>query len=188
VAAIRAYGARILSILEAPPRLADGTRNELDPPALPLSPEATTAWITFHDHVERQCAGELAGVRDFAAKAAEHAARIAGVITIVEDLYAREIGVEAMDGAIELVDWYLEEACRLEQSGLVNLTLRRSAALLEWLQKQPDRKAGVSEILQFGPGSTRTKARADEALAILAAHNWIVEVSARPRVVKALAP
>jgi Protein of unknown function (DUF3987) len=90
--AIKAYGARILSILEAEPALADGKQNEFEPPALPLSPDAATGWKAFHDHVETQCghSGELVQIRDFAAKAAEHAARIAGVVTIVENLQARE--------------------------------------------------------------------------------------------------
>jgi Protein of unknown function (DUF3987) len=83
----------MLSILEAEPMMAPGTRNELEPRPLPIAPEAATIWRDFHGHVEMQCGadGPLALVRDFAAKAAEHAARIAGVLTIVEDLRAREI-------------------------------------------------------------------------------------------------
>ena len=64
--------------------------------------EAATIWRDFHDHVETQCGadGPLALVQDFAAKAAEHAARIAGVLTIVEDLQAREIRAGAMRNAL----------------------------------------------------------------------------------------
>ena len=44
-------------------------------------------WMRFHDHVEAQSGsmGNLAAVRDLAGKIAEHAARIAGVLTIVND-------------------------------------------------------------------------------------------------------
>ena len=106
-AAIKAYRARLLSILEAAPALAEGKRNELAPRALPLSLDATKLWIGFHDHVEAQLApdGPLAPIKSFAAKAAEQAARIAGVITIVEDLHAPEISAEVMAGAITLADW-----------------------------------------------------------------------------------
>ena len=92
------YGARVLSILEAELALAPGKRSELDPRVLPIASEAAIIWRDFHDHVETQCGADspLALVRDFAAKAAEHAARIAGVLTIVEDLHAREIGRDAM--------------------------------------------------------------------------------------------
>lgn len=110
VASIRAYGARMLSILEAEPALAEGKRNELEPRALPLSEEAGEAWKTFYNHVETQCGPKnpLGPIGDIAAKMAEHAARIAGVITIIEDLYAKEIGIrgdEQRAGACRLVSW-----------------------------------------------------------------------------------
>lgn len=51
------------------------------------SGSATGIWQEFYDHIESQCGSgnPLASIGDFAAKAAEHAARIAGVITL-EDL------------------------------------------------------------------------------------------------------
>jgi len=123
-------------------------------------------------------------IGDFAAKAAEHAARIAGVLTIVEDLHAREIWLDAMEGAVALVDWYVSEALRLQQAGRTDTKLLRAAKLLEWLQGQPGGMAGISAILTHGPNALRTKAAAEEALAILAAHGWTVEVSQRPRIIK----
>jgi hypothetical protein len=180
-ATIKAYGARLLSILEAEPALEPGTRNELAPRALPISASATEIW-----RIEGQCgAGNgLEAIGDFAAKAAEHAARIAGVLTIVEDLHAREIGLDAMEGAVALVDWYVCEALRLKQAGRTDPKLLRAAKLLEWLQGQSGGMAGISAILTHGPNALRTKAAAEEALAVLAAHGWTVEVSQRPRVIK----
>jgi Protein of unknown function (DUF3987) len=187
--AIKAYGARLLSILEASRALAPGKCNELDPPALPLSPDAAAAWKAFHDHVESQCGkdGELAATRDFAGKAAEHAARIAGVLTIVHDLRAKDIDATAMRRALEIADWYVAEAARLQQAGMINPRLRRAASLLEWLHSQPRAEANFREILRSGPSQTRLKANAEDALAILAAHGWIVEISERPRVIRAFA-
>jgi Protein of unknown function (DUF3987) len=186
-ATIKAYGARILSLLEAGPVLEPGTRNELAPRALPISAEATEVWRIFYNHIEEQCGAgnELEGIGDFAAKAAEHAARIAGVITIVEDLHAREIALSAMQGAVVLADWYVCESLRLQQAGRTDSKLLRAAKLLEWLQGQPDGKASISAILTHGPNALRTKAAAEESLAILAAHGWTVEVSNRPRIIKA---
>ena len=186
MAAINAYGARLLSILEADPTLEPGTRNELTPRALTLSADAEAPWRAFYDHVEGQCgAGNpLTSIGDFAAKAAEHVARIAGVITIVEDLHAKEIGKEAMCGAIALVDWYVNEACRLQQAGRTDPSLLRAAALLEWLQVQPKDEIGFREILRLGPNAMRTKDVVEEALSILASHGWIVEISKRPRVIR----
>jgi hypothetical protein len=148
------------------------------------------AWITFHDHIEKQLGprASLAPIKAFAAKAAEHAARIAGVLTIVEEIYAKEIGFEAMRGALTLMDWYINEALRIEQGGIIDPKLHRAAALLEWLQAQPAENVTFRDILQLGPNQLRTKGVADEALAILAAHGWISEVTVRPRIVKVVAP
>jgi hypothetical protein len=76
-AAIRAYGARILSLSERAWPLKEGNANELEPRVLELSAAAREVWTRFADHVESQSGpdGELAPIADFAAKAAEHAAR-----------------------------------------------------------------------------------------------------------------
>ena len=186
-AAIRAYGARILSLLETPPALEPGTRNELLPPALPISGDATIAWVDFYNRVEERCApnADLSGIGDFAAKAAEHAARIAGVITMVENIYSTEIGEEAMTGALKIANWHISEAFRLKEAGRTDPRLLRAKALLKWIQGQPSGQVQFSYLMQFGPNAMRTKAAADEAVNILKDHKWVAEISERPRTIKA---
>jgi len=183
-AAIRAYGARILSLLEAPLPLADGARNELEPRALTLDPDAKAALVAFADHIEGQ-SGSAEGLRpigDLAAKAAEHAARIAGVLTIVADRGASTIRLDAMAGAITLADWYVNEALRLHHAGRRDPKLVRAKALLDWLQKRGGPEVTPRDVVRLGPAATRTKEPADDALAVLGSHGWVVEASARPRV------
>jgi hypothetical protein len=182
-AAIRSYGARLLTLLEIDPRMAPGARNELDPPVLTLAPEARAALIAFGDHVERQC-GSFDGLKpiaDFAAKAAEHAARIAGVLAVIDSQRATTIGMDAMANALMLADWYVTETLRLEQAGHRDPKLLQAHALLTWLHERGDPVVDFRAILQFGPGSLRTKRAAEEAVAILIAHGWLTEVSHRPR-------
>ena len=112
-----------------------------------MSAEATSLWISFHDHLEKQRRGSLERIKYFAAKAPEHAARIAGVITLVEDIHATEIRAAAMAGALTLADWYVNEACRLAQGGLIDPALLDAASLLEWLQAQPEQTVSFREIL-----------------------------------------
>jgi hypothetical protein len=187
-AAIRAFGARVLSILETSPMMAEGKRNELEPRALPLSAEARQEWLTFHDHVEGQVGpdGPLRPIRDFAAKAAEHAARIAGVLTLVEDLRATEIGQPAMVSAVALVDWYLTEALRLNAAGRTDPAILQAKALLEWMQDRVGDGGEVffRDVLRLGPSATRRLDAAEAALKVLARHGWTEEVSSRPRVIR----
>ena len=184
-AVIRAYGARILSILEAAPPMADGKRNELQPRELAMSGEATRIWTEFFDHVERMLGSEedVRGVRDFAAKAAEHAARIAGVLTIYGDIRAAEIGEDAMACAAELVSFYVGEALRLQKAGRTDPKLQLAQRLLDWLRGTGDQRITFRDIVKYGPGALRTKDAADAALAVLISHGWVEEVSRRPRTI-----
>lgn len=185
-AAIRAYGARVLSILEARWPLVDGSRNELEPMALPITEEAAADWSAFYDHIEGQCGpgSDLRPVQDFAAKSAEHAARIAGVLTIVENIHATEIGIEAMRSALVLADWYVNEAVRLQQAARTDSKLMAAQQLLDWMRGRGEEVFSFREIIQFGPSATRTKIAAEQALTTLTAHGWVVQVSARPRKVR----
>jgi hypothetical protein len=182
-AAIRAYGARILTMLETPQPQVDGKQNELEPRGLPLSAAAAAAWRQFYDHVERQCGagGDLAGVKDFAAKAAEHAARVAGVMAMVDSVAAKEIDADAMENALALADWYVNEATRLQQAARTDPRLLAAQRLLEWLRERGDDEIEFRDIVRLGPSAIRTKAAADAALAILMAHGWVINLIGRPR-------
>jgi hypothetical protein len=192
-AVIEAYGARLLSILEGPWPLAPGKDNELEPRVLAIGEEATEIWRAFHDHVERQSGptNALAPVRDFASKAAEHAARIAGVLTVVRDRAATSIDTEEMKSAVALMDWHVNEVLRMH-SGRVDHRLLHAHQLLDWLTGQAaDRQSDTipfRDILRFGPNAVRTKARADEAIAILVEHEWIEDGRDRPRTIRIPGP
>ena len=165
---IKRYSARILSILESPWPMAEGERNVLAPPALTLDAGAFMAWKEFYNGVENRCgqSGELAAIVDFAAKAAEQAARIAGVLTVVDDRLALEIKAATMRDAVTIADWYVNETLRLQQGARTDPRLVRAQRLLEWLQARGG-EIGLREIIQFGPASERSKAAAEETLAIL---------------------
>ncbi|MCO5132448.1 MAG: DUF3987 domain-containing protein [Xanthobacteraceae bacterium] len=185
-AAIRSYGARILSILEAPWPLIDGRRNELEPRVLTITADAAESWRAFYDHIEGQCGpgNDLRPVQDFAAKIAEHAARIAGVLTIIDDFRASEIGIEAMHSSLTLADWYVNEAVRLQRAARTDPRLIRAQQLLDWMRERGEAVINFREIVQFGPSAIRTKTSAEEAVSVLTAHGWIEEVSPRPRRVR----
>ena len=187
-AAIRAYGARLLSIFEAWPVPSERDLG-LDPRTLTLSPSAVRQWHELYDCVETQQApdGPYHAVRDFAGKIAEHAARIAGVLTIVADFHAREIDDASMASGVVLAQWCLDKAVRLHGAVQVDPKLARARKLLEWLSEREGSEVRVRELMQFGPNATRFKEEADAAIRILMAHGWVEEVSRRPWIIRVLA-
>lgn len=146
----------------------DGDGFELEPRRLPLSEGARAIWIEFYDEVERQQADgqSLAGVRAWASKAAEHAARIAAVVTMVSDPRSLEVTGEAMAGAIEVADFYLTEHVRLMGQSAERLALRRLHEMLIWLRGRGD-SVTHADILQRAPRSLRAL-QADGIKAVLA--------------------
>lgn len=174
-AAMRRYSGRMLDILETPFLLAEGKRNELAPPRLRPAPDAKALWVRFHDFLESHLGdgGEFAPVRAFASKSAEHAARVAGILTLVHDIHAREIPLDKMAAGIELVKHYLSEALRLYHAGATDPDLELAARLLDWIGKQQLSHVWLSLIYQRGPSAIRDAKTAKRIVNILEAHHWL---------------
>ena len=179
-AALKRYGARLLDILEAPLPLAEGTANELAPPPWPLAPRARAMWIGFADHVEREMGpgGGLEPVRGLANKLAEHAARLAAVLALVDDLEAGEVGARHLAAGIELAQHYAAEALRLFAAAAVSQELRLAQDLLAWLLGSwPEPLVALPEIYQRGPRAIRDKRTAERLVGILEDHGWLIPVA-----------
>lgn len=175
---IRRYGARILNVLEAPLPLAVGKANELEPRGLPLSDRACDIWRRFADYVEQEISanGRLEAVRSLANKLAEHAARLAAVLTLVNDLDAGEVSVEAMAAGIELAEHYAAEASRLFGISHVSGELRLAGRLLAWLHNWSEMHISLPDIYQRGLNAIGDKATASRMVAILEDHGWLKRV------------
>jgi hypothetical protein len=137
------------------------------PRALALSPDAKAAWVALHDHIEAAMApdGTLENLRDVGSKAAENAARIAGVLTIIENPQAASITSETMSSGCELAAWYVGEALRLSDAYRQSPSMRNAIRLRDWLATKGKREVSLREITQFGPAPLRQKAQAEAALA-----------------------
>ena len=77
--------------------------------------------MDYYSSTERAQApgGELEGVRSFASKSPEQAARIAGVLTLYENINAPEVSPQVMAQAVDLAQFYLGEAKRLAEAAEV---------------------------------------------------------------------
>ena len=171
------YKRRMREILSLPLPLVEDTRNELAPRVLKLSSHATNLWTAFHDKVESQLApdGPLEGVRSLASKLAEHAARLAAVMTLFADIYATEVGEDAMSDGITLAQFYLTEALRIHRISQIDADLRLAQLALKWLQGEwNDSYVSLPDLYRCGPSQVRDLKTARDVTRILERHGWLV--------------
>ena len=159
--ALAAYASRLRAALAAERPTAPDDPQELRPRTLPFSAEARTHLVAFHNVVEAAQApgGNLAHVTPFASKAAEQAARIAGVLTLWADLDAAEVTGPTMVDAIELAQFHLGEARRLAEAAVVSGPTERAEALRAWIvERWPERArhSGRPSSAQPPPPTSRT--------------------------------
>jgi hypothetical protein len=170
---VQGYNQTMKTLLETKPALAQGQHNELDPRTMKLTPAAKRLWVAFHDHIEGQLAegAPLEGVRGFGNKAAEHAARLAGVLTLVKCVTAHEIDEAHMQAGIALVEFYLTETVRLFAAGGLDPDVVLAEKLLAWAQSHAC--IYLRQVYQYGPNAIRDAKVAKRIVGILEDHGWL---------------
>ncbi|PIR20469.1 MAG: hypothetical protein COV45_06045 [Deltaproteobacteria bacterium CG11_big_fil_rev_8_21_14_0_20_47_16] len=171
---MKRYWARMHEIFETPLPLAEGKQNELDPRSLQLSAEAKHLWIEFHNQIEVKLAndGPFAPIKGLANKAPEHAARLASILALTDDLKCAYIGLTYMKSGVSLMEYYLSEALRLFNAGAIDPDLALADRLLQWLRKRNDRVISLVEIYQCGPNAIHDAKTARKLIGILVEHGW----------------
>ena len=147
-----------------------------------MSPEARELSIAFHDTVEKSMSpdGPLSALRDVEGKAAKQAARIAGVLQIVDDVSASAVESDAMKRACELATWYLDEAARLASESLVPpvVTMRR---LYRHGCTGHMTTVTAATLQKSRPRPLRFKVRLDPGINVLVEHGWLIPTDASGR-------
>jgi hypothetical protein len=157
---------------------------ELTTRVLPLSDGARTILVSFADVIEVAQApgGNLAHVTGSASKAAEQAARMAGVLTLWRDLDAREVKPGDMKDAIALAQFYLGDAARLATFSTVSVEFERAEELRKWLlDSWQHSEVMARDVVQHGPNPLRETSKARAALVCLERHGWLVPLELRKR-------
>jgi hypothetical protein len=175
-AALAVFSERLREAFERPLPMDRETR-ELTPRLLTLGREARSLLVQFSDAIESAQApgGDLAHVTGYASKAAEQAARIAGVLTLWGDLEASEVTLQAMAWGIEIAQFYLGEAARLAGAAGTSAEIDRAEKLRKWLLegwRHPEVLTG--DVVQYGPSLLRETPKARAALTVLEKHGWLV--------------
>lgn len=167
------FYARINQLLEQPLPLDD--RRRLTPKLLHLNKEAKALWIGFHDKVEAELrtVGEFHEIKDFAAKAAENASRLAGNFHIFCQQAGEMVDTATMQRAIGIMAWHLSESKRLIEAAAVSQEYKDAQLLLDWLKEKQRKEWKINEILKFAPISLRTREKRDQAVEMLQQHHYL---------------
>jgi hypothetical protein len=177
------YCARLTTILQAKLPLTIDLEtgqptNELVPRDLPVSPDGKEIWIRFHDWAQEHLkeGGIFRPISGIAAKAAEHALRLAGTMALVENIDVAAISLEHIKAGIILARFYLTEALRLFHAGKTDPDLLLTEKVLSWLRTRGASRPQLVSlpcVYQTGPNGVRDKTTAARCLAILADHGWV---------------
>ncbi|MBB4857178.1 hypothetical protein HNO88_000485 [Novosphingobium chloroacetimidivorans] len=167
--AISAYQSRLTNLLQGLFSRMDPETRTLEFSTVRLQPEARSMWIQFSDHLERQQGpdGDLAEVSDLASKMAQHALRLAAVISYYQsgENTAREgISADAMTAGIALGEFYLSEALRLFNAGAVDAASDNAQVLIEFIRKERLEKVGKRWLSQNAPKNVRPHTVLKQAL------------------------
>jgi hypothetical protein len=150
------YWVCIRDLLETQPRMLEGTRNELQPRTLTLAPDAMAYWVEVKNAMERAMLGDYVGIQAWASKGGSQVARIAGVLTVVENPDAGVIHLEAVERASELVMYHLDEAARIVGTASVPIKVKHAELLQAWCWKTGRRLLYSTDVLNKGPSAIRT--------------------------------
>jgi len=178
--ALNAFSDRLREILGTPMPMDPETR-ELQPRILPLAETARALLVGFSDSIEaaQGHGGDLSGITGTASKAAEQAARIAGVLALWRNLHAVEVQAGDMTDAITLAQFYLSEARRLAEAGLVSEETAKAETLRQWLADSwSDDVVLTGDILQKGPNSLRERKALDGPLSMLVKAGHLIRLDA----------
>jgi len=181
------YTIRMNELLEK--NLAQMEKGKYERIALEFSHEAKLRWIEAYNNIESYSypGNYLSDISDYASKAAENIARIAGIFHSFSG-FEGEISLLTMNNAIDVFIWYLNEFKRLfspvsevpiEQSDAHQIEVWLAGLLqsnsCKWLNGIPYVKK--NDVRQFGPNSVRNNSRLNAAFEYLSFCN-------RARIVK----
>jgi putative DNA primase/helicase len=170
--AVDRFGLRIRELLDRP--LSTHADGGLQPLELALSPPAHSAWVQAHDRIERAlgAGGDLADIRDVAAKAAENIARLAALFHVLAHGPGGVMNEGAIDDAATVISWHLHEARRLLADLDTPTDLAAAIRLDDWLIAEARRNNNhcipTPRVYQRGPSCVRDAKAMKTALATLA--------------------
>lgn len=180
---IEAFNERMREVLSTKPTPPDSPpeilRRDSDTArrVMRLSTAARAHLVEYYTEVEeaQQSSGKLADATAVAGKSPEQACRIAGVMTLWDDLMAKEISGKVMADAIQIARYHLRESVRNGDKEAISQEAQRANQLQKWLAERP--KIEHINARMIG-GSWRVVTETGKLIAIfnlLVEHGWLVK-------------
>lgn len=173
------YNQLIHDLLTQPMPLKADIKNELSPRIMGLSQESKQKWIDYANFVESELlpSKKYELIKGLANKLAEHAARLATVLAVVQDPLVSEIGGIDMESGIALASYYASEAVRICEEGNVDKQILLAERLLHWLHQNWRHDCiSLPDVYQRGLTIVNSKAKAIPLIALLEEHGWLAKI------------
>lgn len=170
-----------VAVIAQRPIMIDELSGGISPTVIRTSPAAKVIWVEHYNQMEEQSCegGPLATHAGYASRFAEQTLRLAGVLTLVDDIEAREITADAMERAITLSSYYLTRAIDLFTKAPANNDESHAQELLSWMREKQQEfgldAIPVRMIYKNGPRCARPSKRTRELIAILLERGEIVK-------------
>jgi hypothetical protein len=174
--ALERYNERLTQILQRKLPLALDTTNELQPRNLEVNEQAKQLWFNYANYIESNIASntKYETIRGLANKLPEHSLRIAGVLTLIENVDAQYISYQTLYNGTLLAEYFASEALRLFDAGTISQELRDAENLRAWLYEKWDKPyIPLRDIYQRGPNRIRNAKTAKHAAYVLEQHGWL---------------
>ncbi len=162
--------------LELPLETSPAPQNELKPRNLPLIKSAEKIWIEYYNANELELAPgmRLASIKRLANRTPEHVLRLAGNLAFFDDPSVVAIHPEFILKGVRLMEFYLNEALRIQGYFSIHPDLVQAKELLTWLWEKNREIVTLTQIYQYGPKKIRQKDKANKIMSILIEHGWAI--------------
>lgn len=173
-----AYAAGVRAILDTPPDL--GPEGTPRPRVLRLSPAAYDEWFAFARHIETTMrpGGEFEGATDWAGKCPGAAARLAGVLHLIQHAHAEpwavEVSPETMGGALDIMAVVAKHSRHALDLMGTDETVAGARALWAWIERTRAAGATLAEAHQVLRGAFPRAADVRQAAEVLQERGYLL--------------
>lgn len=174
---VAAFGTRIHSLLSIDPTRLEGNGTSapgMDPSVLTLDAGARKVWSQLGRKMEvgTKVDGAFFPVANLANKLTEQACRIAATLATFENHRATTISAEVMGRAVDIAEWFLEQALLIKSSNSHGVEIAAAETLRRWLADTwTEDNISIRAITRNGPNAVRKNV--DAAVSTLVKNRWL---------------